>query len=61
MSWLPSDAQTWLGGVFGVIKDQDIAGGSLGGDDAGVLGHVPGSVHLSLVVDLDFNFNFSTD
>lgn len=60
MSWLLCEAQTWFGGVFGVIKDQDIAGGSFGGNDAGVLGHVPGSVHLSLVVYLDFNLNFST-
>lgn len=60
MSWVVSEAQTWFGGVFGVIKDQDVAGRSLGGDDAGILGHVTGSVHLSLVVYLDFNFNFST-
>ena len=54
---------TWirLARVFGVIKHEDIAAGSLGGDDAGVLGHVPGPVHLPLVVDLDLNLKLARD
>lgn len=52
---------TWFGGVFGVIKDEDIAGWSLCGDDARVLRHVTCSVHFSLVIYLDFNFNFPTN
>ena len=52
---------TWFRGVFCVIEHQHVTGGGLGGDDAGVLGHIAGSVHFSLVVDLDFNLDFTTD
>lgn len=52
---------TWLRRVLGVVKDQHIGCGRLGGDDEGVLGHVTGSVHLPLVVDLDFNLDFPAD
>lgn len=54
--WSP----TWFGRVLGVIKDQHVTGGCLSGDDAGVLRHVAGSVHLSLVVDLDLNLYLTT-
>lgn len=47
-----------LGGVLGVVEHQNVRGGGFGGDDAGVLGHVASPVHLSVVVDLDFNLNF---
>lgn len=52
---------TWLGWVFCVIKDQHVACGGLGGDDAGVLRHVASSVHLTLVVDFDLNLDFTTN
>lgn len=51
---------TWLRGVLIVVEDQNIRGGSLGGNDAVILGHVAGSVHLSLVVDLDLDLYFPT-
>lgn len=44
--------------MLSVVEDQHVRGGSLGGNDAGVLGHVAGSVHLSLVVDLDLDLYF---
>ena len=47
--------------VLRVVKDEYIAAGGLGGDDARVLRHVAGSVHLPLVIDLDFDLNFSGD
>lgn len=49
--------RTWFGGVLGVVENEHVAGGGLGGDDAGVLGHVPGPVHLSLMVNLNLNLN----
>lgn len=51
---------TRFGGVFCVIKDQHITSRGLGGDDAGILGHVASSVHFSLVVDFDLNLDLST-
>ena len=50
-----------LARVLGVVEDQDVAGGRLGGDDAGVLRHKAGPVHLALVVDLDLDFNLAGD
>ena len=41
-----------LARVLGVVEHQHVRAGGLGGNDAGVLGHVPGPVHLTLVVDL---------
>lgn len=58
---MTKDSGTWLRRVFGVIEDKDIAGWSLCGNDAGVLWHVTRSVHFTLVIYLDFNFNFSTN
>lgn len=52
---------TWLRRVLGVVEHQHVRGGGLGGDDAGTLRHVAGSVHLSLVVDLDVDLDFPTD
>lgn len=46
--------------MLGVVKDQYVWGGGLGSDDAGVLGHVPGPVHLSLMIDLYLNLYLST-
>lgn len=43
-----------------VVKDQDVRGGRLRGDDARVLRHVAGSVHLSFMVNLDLNLYFAT-
>lgn len=43
-----------------VIEDQYVASRRLGGNDAGVLRHVAGSVHFPLVVDLDLNLDLST-
>lgn len=51
---------TRLWGVLCVIKDQHVAGGGLGGNDARILRHVAGSVNFSLVVDLDLNFYLPT-
>lgn len=53
-------AHTWFGGVFGVVKDQHITSGSLGSNDAGVLWHVASPVHLSLMINLDFNLYLAT-
>ena len=54
---------TWirLARVFGIVKHEHVAARGLGGDDARVLGHVPGPVHLTLVVDLDLNLNLARD
>lgn len=52
---------TWLGRVLVVVEHQHIGGGGLGGDDALVLGHVAGSVHLPLMVDLDFYLYLPAD
>lgn len=57
----PHGAPTWLRRVFSVVEDEHVGGRSLGGDDAGVLGHVARSIHLALVVDLDLNLNLPTD
>ena len=32
--------------MLGVVEDEHVAGGGLGGDDAGILGHEAGTVHL---------------
>lgn len=40
-----------------VVENQHVTGRCLGGDDAGVLGHVAGPVDLPLVVDLDLDLN----
>lgn len=52
---------TWFRRMFGVIEDEDITGWSLCSNDAWVLWHVTCSVHFSLMIYLDFNFNFSTN
>ena len=44
-----------LGGVLGVVEHKHVVGHGLGGDEVGVLGHVPRAVHLPLVVDLLHN------
>ncbi len=46
--------------MFGVVKDQHITSGGLGGNDAGVLWHVASSVHFSLMINLDFNLYLAT-
>lgn len=46
--------------MFCVIKDQHITSRGLGGNDAGILGHVACSVHFSLMVDFDLNLNLPT-
>lgn len=53
-------ALTRFGGVLCVVEDQHVAGRGLGGDDARILRHVAGSVHFSLVVDLDLNLDLPT-
>lgn len=55
-----SSDPTWLRRVLIVVEDQHVRGGSLGGNDTVVLGHVAGSVNLSFVVDLDLNLYFPT-
>ena len=47
--------------VLGVVKDENVTGGCLGSDDAGVLGHASSSIHLALVVDLDLNLDLARD
>lgn len=54
-----SSGPTWFRWVFSVVKDQHVRGGGLGGNDAGVLRHVSGTVHLSFMVNLDFYLNLS--
>lgn len=46
---------TRFGGVLCVVKDQHVARGGLGGNDARILRHVARSVNFSLMVDLDLN------
>ena len=46
--------------MFGVVKDEDVSRGSLCSDDEWILWHVAGTVHLSVVIYLDVDFNFST-
>ena len=56
------DADTvWvgLGRVLGVVKDEDIAAGGLGGNDTGILRHVASAVDFALMVDLDLDLNLS--
>ncbi len=48
-----------LGGVLGVVEDENVAGRGLGGDDARVLRHASSAVDLSLVVDLDLDLDFA--
>ena len=55
-----SSLPTWLGWMLGIVEDQHITGGGLGGDDAGVLGHVAGTVYLPFMVDLDLNLYLTT-
>ena len=47
--------------MLGVVKDENVTGGCLGSDDAGVLGHASSSIHLALVVDLNFDLDFPAD
>lgn len=42
----------WLGGVFGVVEDKDLRRHRLGGNEEGVLRHVPRPIYLPLMVDL---------
>lgn len=55
-----SGVPTWLRRMLIVVEDQHIRGGGFGGDDAVILGHVAGSVHLSFMVDLDLDLYFPT-
>lgn len=48
-----------LGRVLGVVKDEDIAAGGLGGNDTGILRHVASAVDFALMVDLDLDLNLS--
>lgn len=57
----PGGDLTWLGWVFSVVEDQHVGGGSLGGNDAGVLGHVARSVHFAFVVDLYLDLDLPAD
>ena len=50
-----------LGGMLSVVEDEDVAARGLGGDDARVLRHVPGSVDFALVVNLDLDLDFARD
>lgn len=45
--------------MLSVVKDQHIGGRGLSGDDARVLRHVARPVHLTFMVDLDFNVDFT--
>lgn len=53
------DSCTWLGGVLSVVKHEHVWSRGLGGDDAGILGHVAGPVYLPLMADLDFNLDLA--
>jgi len=48
-----------LGGVLGVVEDQDVAAWGLGGDDARILRHVSSAVDFAFVVDLDLDLNLA--
>lgn len=54
-------ASTWFRRMFRIVKNKNITGWSLCGNDARVLGHIACPVHFSFMVDLDFYFNFSTN
>jgi hypothetical protein len=43
--------------MFEIVKDVDLAGGCLRGNDLVLLRHVPGSVYLALMVDLEFDLD----
>ena len=47
--------------MFGVVEDEDVTAGRFSGNDAGVLRHEPGTVDFPLVIDLDFDLDFTRD
>ena len=47
------------GGMFGVVKDEHVAGGRFCADNVRILRHVSRAVHLSLVVDSNLHVNLS--
>lgn len=51
---------TRFGGMLGVVKDQHITSGGLGGNDARILWHVASPVYLSLMINLNLNLYFAT-
>ena len=59
--WLALATRVRLAWVFCVVKHKHIATWRLGGNDTRVLRHVPGPVHLPLMVDLDLNLNLARD
>lgn len=54
------DLYTWLGGMLSVVKHQHVWSWGLSANNAGVLGHVSGSIHLTFMVDLNFYLNLAT-
>ena len=46
-------------GVFCVVEHQHVAGGRLGSNNTGILGHVAGPVYLALVVNFNLYFYFA--
>ena len=54
-------ARVGLGRMLGVVEYEHVARGRLGGDDALILGHVAGSIHLALVVDAYLDLDLAAD
>ena len=52
-----SDLISLHASMFEIVKDVDLAGGCLRGNDLVLLRHVPGSVYLALMVDLEFDLD----
>ena len=57
--WLTLATRVRLAGMFRVVEHKHVTTWSLSGDDARVLRHVPGPVNLTLMVDLDLNFDLA--
>lgn len=56
---VPAVILTRFGRVLCVIEDQHVTGGGLGSNNAGILRHVAGSVHLPFVVNLYLNLDLA--
>lgn len=51
---------TWFWRMFSVVKHQHISRGCFCRDNAGILRHVTGTVHFTLVVNFNLHLNFAS-
>jgi hypothetical protein len=58
---LMKEQLTWNRRMFGVVEDEHLRAGRLGGEQHGVLRHVARAIHLALMVDLDLDVNLAGD